>query len=82
VGTDRITTIPARLAGRCAEVLPLKLVPLPIEMPRLVEALHWHRVHDGDPAHVWVRSVFRDVVGSMRPGRDTRSAVAALHSGR
>ena len=65
VGTDRITTIASRLAARCAEFLPLKLVPLPIEIVRLVEVLHWHRVHDADAAHAWLRGVFRDTVASM-----------------
>jgi LysR family transcriptional regulator, nod-box dependent transcriptional activator len=65
VGTDRITTITTRLAMRLANILPLKLVPLPIEIPRLVELLHWHRVHDQDPAHIWFRSVLKDTVASM-----------------
>jgi LysR family nod box-dependent transcriptional activator len=65
VGTDRITTIPTRLAMRLADILPLKLVPLPIEIPGLVELLHWHRVHDQDPAHIWFRGVLKDTVASM-----------------
>lgn len=65
VGTDRITTITMRLAMRYADILPLKLVPLPIEIPRLVEVLHWHRVHDQDPAHIWFRGVLKDTVGAM-----------------
>jgi DNA-binding transcriptional LysR family regulator len=65
VGTDRITTITTRLAMRYANILPLKLVPLPIEIPRLVELLHWHRVHDQDPAHIWVRGVLKDTVALM-----------------
>jgi LysR family transcriptional regulator, nod-box dependent transcriptional activator len=65
VGTDRITTITTRLALRCAEFLPLKLVPLPIEIPNLVEVLHWHRIHDKDPAHLWFRGVLKDMVASM-----------------
>jgi LysR family transcriptional regulator, nod-box dependent transcriptional activator len=81
IGTDRITTITARLAARLAKVLPLKLVPLPIEIPRLVEVLHWHRVHDGDPAHIWVRGMFHEVGGSMLSGRETGSEVVALKAG-
>jgi DNA-binding transcriptional LysR family regulator len=67
VGTDRITTITMRLAMRFADILPLRLVPLPIEIPRLVELLHWHRVHDQDPAHIWFRGILKETVAAM-PG--------------
>ena len=76
VGTDRIGTIASRLAARCAEFLPLKVVPLPIEIVHLVEVLHWHRVHDSDPAHDWLRGIFRDMVASMpsmQPESDAES---------
>jgi LysR family nod box-dependent transcriptional activator len=65
VGTDRITTITMRLAMSWAKILPLKLLSLPIEIPRLVEMLYWHRVHDQDPAHIWFRGVLKDAVTSM-----------------
>ena len=65
VGTDRITTITTRLALSWAKILPLKILPLPIEIPRLVELLYWHRVHDQDPAHIWFRGVLKDAVASM-----------------
>ena len=65
VGTDRITTITTRLALSWAKILPLKFLPLPIEIPRLVELLYWHRVHDQDPAHIWFRGVLKDAVASM-----------------
>jgi DNA-binding transcriptional LysR family regulator len=78
VGTDRITTITTRLAVRCAEVMPLKLVPLPIEIPRLVEVLHWHRAHDQDPAHLWLRRVLNEVVAIMPAAPDSSGiAIAA-----
>jgi DNA-binding transcriptional LysR family regulator len=65
VGTDRITTITMRLAMSWAKILPLNVLPLPIEIPRLVELLYWHRVHDQDPAHIWFRGVLKDAVASM-----------------
>ena len=59
VGTDRIATITTRLALRYAEILPIKLVPLPIEIPVLVEVLHWHRAHNQDPVHLWFRQILK-----------------------
>jgi LysR family transcriptional regulator, nod-box dependent transcriptional activator len=65
VGTDRIATVATRLAIKYATVLPIRLVPLPIEIPPMVEMLQWHRVHDRDPAHVWLRAQLREVVGTL-----------------
>jgi DNA-binding transcriptional LysR family regulator len=67
VGTDRVTTITTRLAARYAEVLPLRLLPLPIPMPPMVEMLQWHRIHEYDPAHHWFRRVLRGVVQMLPP---------------
>jgi DNA-binding transcriptional LysR family regulator len=65
VGTDRITTIATRLAVQCAGFLPLKLIPLPIAMPPMVEMLQWHRVHDQDPANHWFRRLLRHAVNEL-----------------
>jgi DNA-binding transcriptional LysR family regulator len=71
VGTDRIATIATRLALKYAQILPIKLVPLPIEIPPLVEVLHWHRAHDQDPAHLWFRRLLQGAVAAL-PSTDTQ----------
>jgi DNA-binding transcriptional LysR family regulator len=86
VGTDRIATITTRLAARCAEILPLRLLPLPIAMPPMVEMLQWHKVHEYDPAHDWFRGLLKKIVQTMpsQPPviRGGRAARAARVSGR
>jgi LysR family transcriptional regulator, nod-box dependent transcriptional activator len=83
VGTDRATTITTRLAARCAEILPLRLIPLPIAMPPMIEMLQWHKVHEQDPAHRWFRHLLKEVAGTLpsRPplvgGRTRRIAPPA-----
>jgi LysR family transcriptional regulator, nod-box dependent transcriptional activator len=62
VGTDRATTITTRLAAKYAEFMPLRLIPLPIAIPPMIEMLQWHRVHEYDPAHHWFRRLLRQVV--------------------
>jgi DNA-binding transcriptional LysR family regulator len=69
VGTDRIATVTTRLALRYTDILPLRLVPLPIEIPPLVELLHWHRARSQDPAHLWFRQVLRESVAALPSGR-------------
>jgi LysR family transcriptional regulator, nod-box dependent transcriptional activator len=67
VGTGRIATIATRLAVKYSGLLPIKLVPVPIEMPPMVEMLQWHRAHDDDPAHIWLRARMRDAVAALAP---------------
>ena len=73
---DRIATITTRLALRYAEILPIKLVPLPIEIPPLVEVLHWHRAHNQDPAHLWFRQLLKGAVAAL-PSTDTQPTAGA-----
>jgi len=67
VGTARIATVATRLAVKYARRLPIKLVPVPIKMPPLVEMLQWHRAHDHDPAHIWLRAQMRKAVLALAP---------------
>lgn len=79
VGTDRIATITERLARKYAEILPLKLVPLPVEIPRLVEVLHWHRAHHQDPAHIWFRRILKEAVAALPAAEPAHRADAMAH---
>lgn len=62
VNTRRIATIQRRLAEYYAALLPIRLVPAPIELPVLVETVQWHRLFDADPGILWLRSLLRDSV--------------------
>jgi LysR family transcriptional regulator, nod-box dependent transcriptional activator len=76
VGTDRIATVATRLAKKYAKFLPLKLIPLPLELPPMTEVLQWHKYHDKDPAFRWLREILMEQAGrnlqSRRPS--SRSA--------
>ncbi|MGA8872143.1 MAG: LysR family transcriptional regulator [Candidatus Acidiferrales bacterium] len=61
VGTDRVATVATRLARKYAKFLPLKLLPLPVEIPPMIEVLQWHKYHDQDPAYIWLRNLLREV---------------------
>ncbi len=65
VGTGRVATLTTRLAVKCAENLPLKLLPMPLAMPPMVEMLQWHRVHDYDPASQWFRRLLKEAVSDL-----------------
>ena len=65
VGTDRIATVPTRLACKYAKFLPIKLLPLPVDMPPIQETLQWHRAHSHDPAHIWLRTQLKEAVARV-----------------
>jgi len=54
VGTHRISIMHRRLALAYSKMLPLKILASPIEMPRLVEMIQWHKYRDRDPGRVWL----------------------------
>jgi hypothetical protein len=60
-----VTTITTRLEVKCAESLPLKLLPMPIAMPPMVEMLQWHKVHDYAPANQWFRRLLTAAVNDL-----------------
>jgi DNA-binding transcriptional LysR family regulator len=75
IGTDRITTVTTKLACKYARLLPIKLLPVPIEIPPMVEVMQWHRAHDQDPAHLWMRLQLRRAVETafaVPPQRPTK----------
>ncbi|MBN8490748.1 MAG: LysR family transcriptional regulator [Burkholderiales bacterium] len=58
VGTQRIATLPSRLARQQAGILPLRLLDPPLELPALQIFMQWHRTRERDGATAW----FRDLV--------------------
>jgi LysR family transcriptional regulator, nod-box dependent transcriptional activator len=65
VGTDRIASIPTRLAQKYAQSFPLKVVDAPIELPPIVEVLQWHKSNDQSPAYIWLRGVLREQAAKL-----------------
>ena len=59
--TDLVLTAPARIARRFAEPLHLAIRKPPLELTGYTMQLAWHRRHDSDPAHAWLREQVRAV---------------------
>lgn len=55
--TKRVATIHRRLAGYFSQYLPIRMFDAPFEVPRLSEAVQWHRQFSGDPGLVWLREI-------------------------
>ena len=67
IGTQRIATMHRRLALHYQTLLPVRLLPPPIEIPALTECLQWHKSHDNDGGIVWLRTLIKDVAGELQP---------------
>jgi len=59
--TEIITTAHRRLAQALAPALHLKIVECPLDIPKLREDLAWHKRHDPDPLHAYLRETILHV---------------------
>jgi LysR family transcriptional regulator, nod-box dependent transcriptional activator len=66
-GTKRVATIHRRLAAYFAQYLPIRLFDAPFEVPRLAEAVQWHRHFSTDPGLLWLREVLNGAARHMTP---------------
>ncbi|APG86844.1 nodulation protein D (plasmid) [Sinorhizobium americanum CCGM7] len=69
LGTERIGTIPLRLAQHFAKTIPLQIVELPLPLPPFIEAIQWPALHDSDPASRWLREMLVEEASRMVPPR-------------
>ena len=60
-GSTLAATLPERVAQIYSPALPIKLLPLPFEVPRTQEVLLWHKRHEPDPAHTWLRELIVNI---------------------
>ena len=66
LGTQRIATVPRRLAERFVEYHPLRMIDPPVDLPKVSLALGWHELHRSDPGHAWLREQLIDVARAGR----------------
>jgi LysR family nod box-dependent transcriptional activator len=60
IGTTRIALMHQRLAVEYLNALPIKILPAPFPMPRLVEVIQWHKYRDADPGRIWLHALLRE----------------------
>jgi LysR family nod box-dependent transcriptional activator len=56
-GTSYVATVPERVAGMFATLMPIKTFPLPFPAHEQYEILLWHKRNEPDPAHAWLRQL-------------------------
>ena len=64
-GTALIALLPRRMALHLNEYMPSKILEMPFDIGTLSEHLLWHERNTADPAHAWLRSVFKSVAETL-----------------
>jgi LysR family nod box-dependent transcriptional activator len=62
IGTDLIATTLTSYARLCATMLPVEVVPLPIEMPKIDFVAQWQEYRAGEPLVKWLLAQLHAVV--------------------
>jgi LysR family transcriptional regulator, nod-box dependent transcriptional activator len=65
VGTQRIATMHRRLAQEYANLLPIRLLAPPFEIPHLQLIMQWNRHNERDAAHGWLRRRLKAVADTL-----------------
>jgi LysR family transcriptional regulator, nod-box dependent transcriptional activator len=55
IGTDRLAMVNKGMAEYYARYMPLKIFPLPLDLPKTRAVLQWNRHNDNDPGTQWLR---------------------------
>lgn len=63
--TDLVLSLPLHLAQRIAELIPLRILPLPMELPAYDLVMIHHPVREKEPAHLWLREQIANVSRSL-----------------
>jgi DNA-binding transcriptional LysR family regulator len=69
LATNWLLSMPQSYARHLARLMPLSVLPLPLEVPPMDIFMYWHTVHDAAPEHVWFRRMLVEaaVVGLALP---------------
>jgi DNA-binding transcriptional LysR family regulator len=62
---DLLVAVPERVCAALIHAMNLTTAALPVQAPPLPVVAAWHRRHDGDPAHAWLRERVGDAVKSL-----------------
>lgn len=75
--SDHIATLPAAYARAVARQWDLAVRPVPVAVPWVTIHMVWHRRHEADPRHGWLRGVMQEVGDGIRAEREAVDAMQA-----
>jgi DNA-binding transcriptional LysR family regulator len=72
--SDLVLTCPSRIARALSSMLPLKVLPPPLELTGFTTYAVWHERMHHDPAHMWLRRTIVEVGQSLGNQERVRAA--------
>jgi DNA-binding transcriptional LysR family regulator len=63
--SDLVGTLPERLARALALKFPLQVLPIPLNVPDVRQAMYWHERTHKQPGHQWFRQLIADIVKTL-----------------
>lgn len=79
--SNMVTIAPSMLVRRYADVLGLRFIETPVEIPLLEERLFWHPRNDLDPGHRWFRNLLAEIAAEAVASLPASSGATELASG-
>jgi len=64
--TDLLVIVPSRLAVACRELADVRILALPVEIPKFQIKQHWHERFHHDPGNVWLRGLVAELFQDRR----------------
>jgi LysR family nod box-dependent transcriptional activator len=71
-GTNRLGMVQAGLAHAAEQVDGIRILPAPFDATPVVNALWWHPMHNRDPEHAWMRSIFEQASHAVNTRANAR----------
>lgn len=65
IGSENIATIHQRLAVKMAKVWPLKILPLPFDIPTMKQSVQWHQYRNNDEGLIWLIQTLKEAAINM-----------------
>ena len=59
--SDVLVVMPSRLAQQFARLLPLQILPLPVNVSSYDIQIYWHERYHHDPANRWLRAALAEL---------------------
>ena len=65
--TDMVLSLPLRIGQQFTALAPLKILPLPFDLPVFNLVMIWHPLREKEPGQLWLRDQIREVCGQFNP---------------
>jgi DNA-binding transcriptional LysR family regulator len=64
--TDLLVIVPSRLAAACRELADIRILALPVDIPKFQIKQHWHERFHHDPGNAWLRGLVAELFQDRR----------------